>query len=381
MKSGKKWFGLLLTLTILVGLLCPFSAQAAGVIFTALNDTVPPLSNEGMPVWSGGTLYVPHQTFNSNETGIDMDIYTSYSRTENTVTVYDARHILVFDLDTGACWSDLTGETYPERAMVRNGQPYLPVRTVCSHFGMEYSYLDTKYGDLLRIKDENVVLPDNRFVEAASNLMERRLREYNQVPEPTVSVQPATPQYPTQNEEQPGPEVETYLAFRCEQIEELENILTLLRSASVRAMFYLPPELLAQYPEQVLSLLGSGHSVGILAQGETAEETLSLLDQGSWALEELLCLRTTNALVPKAQMSVVEEQGWVCWESTLDLAPNDATGANYFARTTLARLEGRTWRTYLTLEANPNTVRVLLTLLRELKSESFDVRVPLETRI
>lgn len=379
MKKGKNWLVLLLALLLAASLL---PARAAGVIFTALNDTVPALSSDGMPVWSGGVLYVPYQTFNSNQSGVDMDIYTSYSRSENTLTVYDARHILVFDLASGQGWDDLSDKTYTERSMVRNGQPYLPVKTVCEHFNLEYSYLSTKYGDLLRIKDENAVLGDTRFVEAASNLMERRLREYNQGPEslPPVQTTPQQPQTPSR-EEEPGQEVESYLAFRCERGEEVTDILPQLRLQGVSAMFYLPPELLADRPELVLELLGSGHSVGILAWGESPEDTQDLLIQGRRAMEELICLRTTNALVPADHREAMAGQGWVCWNSTLDLAPGDATGANYFARTTLTRLEGRTRATYLTLEVNGNTVRVLHTLLRELEGAGFDLRTPLETRI
>lgn len=382
MKIGKKWLGLLLALTIVVHLLPPVSVRAAAVIFTALNDTVPALSSDGMPVWSGGTLYVPYQTFHSSQSGVDMDIYTSYSRSENTLTVYDARHILVFDLASGQGWDDLSDKTYTERSMVRNGQPYLPVKTVCEHFGLEYSYLETKYGDLLRIKDENAVLADKRFVEAAGNLMERRLREYNQGPEVTPPTQtaPTQPQNPSR-EEAPGQEVETYLAFRCTGTEAMDNLLLQLRLRGVSAMFYLSPEVLKEQPERVPELLGNGHSIGILAEGETPEDTKTLLAQGGRALEELFCLRTTNALVPEESREELAGQGWICWSSTLELAPTAASGSNYFARTALKRLEGRTRATYLTLEVGEDTARVLQTLLRELEGAGFDLRTPLETRI
>ena len=55
--------------------------------------------------------------------------------------------------------------------------------------------------------------------------------------------------------------------------------------------------------------------------------------------------------------------------------------ANTFASNTLRRLKGRTYRTYLTMPANENTVRVLSSLLRQLESNDFVVSVPTETHL
>ena len=48
---------------------------------------------------------------------------------------------------------------------------------------------------------------------------------------------------------------------------------------------------------------------------------------------------------------------------------------------TMRRLNGRTYRTYLTLPANENTARVLSSLLRQLESNDFVVSVPTETHL
>ena len=50
-----KFLGVILCLALLVTL----PVSAADLYFTALNDTVLPLSSDTMPVWSGGQLHVP----------------------------------------------------------------------------------------------------------------------------------------------------------------------------------------------------------------------------------------------------------------------------------------------------------------------------------
>ena len=80
-------------------------------------------------------------------------------------------------------------------------------------------------------------------------------------------------------------------------------------------------------------------------------------------------------------MNAVEEEGWVCWNETLRLAPSDTVGANTFASNTARQLSGRTRTTYLTLEGGDNAARVLSSLLRRLENENFVVSIPMETRL
>ena len=91
--------------------------------------------------------------------------------------------------------------------------------------------------------------------------------------------------------------------------------------------------------------------------------------------------RSTIACVPDSHRSALTEEGWVCWDETLALEPSDTVGANSFASSTLRRLSGRTYRTYLTLPANENAARVLSSLLRQLENNDFVVSVPTETHL
>lgn len=387
---------------VLVGILClslwfPVVTGAADVCFTAVNDRVLPLTDAGMPIWYGGFLYVPYTTFDQYQSfggsvsDSELGIFSSYSRSENTVTIYDARHILEFHIGSGTARDILTGSTYKTGAVLRDGVPYVPVYVICSHFGMKYSYLSIPQGNMLRIKNSAVVLNDSQFVDAAENLLNKRLREYEQSlmpvqPEPKPEPKPETPAVPVEPSPKPTPEpervpVDTYLSFRCEQADALESIMFQLELLRNYAMFYLSPDVIEQRPDLVVQILGRGHGVGLLAWGESLQETEALLERGEQALRESAFCRTATALVPERHEQQVEELGWICWDTTLELEPGENTGANYYARTTLNRLNGRTRDTYLTMLADGNGARVLATLLQSLKSEGYDILIPLETNL
>ena len=370
----------LLSAALCLGLLLPAPASAASLYLTAINNSLPPLTADTMPLWSGGILYVPYTVFDDNTTGADLGIFASYSRSRSEVTLYILRSkMLIFDLEAETCRNSVTGETISARALLRNGRPYLPLNAVCSFFDLTYSYTAIDQGHLIRIKSGNAVLSDDQFIDAASDFIDRRVRDYTQS---ISSVQtPATPVPPTEEGAGSSSDVRTYLAFRCDSAAHLTALLDILHQNQSCGLFLLPPALLTKEGDLVRRILGTGHSVGILAQGADLEQTRALLEEGRRALERAACLRVTLACVPDDQRKTLENEGWVCWTETLSLAPGAATGPNTFAAKTLERLEGRTRATYLTLPGDGNTVRVLPTLLRKLKDGQFVVSIPMETRL
>ena len=357
-------------------------ASAANLYFTGLNDTVAPLTSDSMPFWSGGTLYVPYTVFDSsrNEVGISLGLVTSYNRTNQTVTFYNLRQILTFDLSTGNCRDELGGAVYSSRAIMRNNKPYVALNMVCSFFGLEWSYHQLPYipqGYLVRIKNADVVLDDGSFIENARDLINNRLRDYTQSLSSAETTDPA-PVQPSPPPEVDGSSTATYLAFRCESGQGLSGILDALDRAGHYGAFFLSPQVLEEEGDLVRRILGTGHSMGILAEGE---EVRSLLEQGSLALERAAQTRTTLAYVPAGQRAALEQEGWVCWRETLSLAPSGTVGPNTFANSVLDRLGDRRRTVYLTLEGGTDTARVLSTLLRRLGDSRYSIAVPMETRL
>ena len=366
--------------------LFPVQVSAADLYFTAINDSVSPLTSETMPFWSGGTIYVPYSVFDPklNSIGVDLGIYASYSRNQNTVTLYNTSQDLEFDLNANTCTDRITGDVYRARAIMRSGLPYLPLPTVCSYFRLTYTYFalpSVPQGFMVRIKNSDVVLSDSAFLDGASNTISRRLRDYTQSlssAETTPSARPGTaaPEQPV-----PSNSVPVYLALRCAGGEGISQSLSALDSAGRYAVFFLTPELIEEESGLVRRILGTGHRVGILAQGEDAARTCRLLEEGNLTLERVACARTTLAYVPQEQRAALAGEGFVCWNETLLLSPGDSTGASAFAASTLRRLEGRRRTVFLSLEGSAASARVLPALLRQLDTEGFVVSIPMETML
>lgn len=383
MKKKRRSLPVLLAVVLLLGVLLPGPASAAELYFTAINDSVTPLTSDSMPCRYGGILYVPYTVFNASQNGIgvSLGLNASYNnRNGRSVTIYNLKQMLTFDLNRGTCRDDMTGAAYEGRAIMRNGKPYVPLNTVCNFFGLEYSYNQLPYisqGYLVRIKNADVVLDDTVFIDTARRLLNDRLRDYTQSlsSAETTPTAPANPTTPTQVED--GSDVATYLAFRCESAGGLTSILSTLDGTRQYALFFLSPQVIEEEGDLVRRMLGTGHSVGILSP-DGDEETLN---RGRLMLEELTHTRTTLAYVPETARSGLEEKGWVCWQETLFLEPSGTVGGNAFAGTVLNRLGTRRRTVYLTLEGGSNTARVLATLLRQLSSGNYTVAVPMETKL
>ena len=389
MKRWKRSAALVLVLTMLVTLLN--TAQAAGNIYlTAVNENLLELTSDTMPTWSNGVLYVPYTVFDGSYTGINLGISSSYSRDEGTVTLYTLQQMVVFDLNRGTCYNPLTEQTLSGRAILRNGRPYVPVASVCSFFGLSYSVIDIDEGYIVRIKGSGVVLSDYSFVDSAQNSIRNRIRDYNQAnqSQPTPGVLP-----PTYNPEEPGTDITvpddpvdadvipTYLAFSCEDSQGLSEILDTLDSRNQRAIFFFDAQGLEREDDLIFRILGSGYSIGLIAQGRSTSATNRLLEEANQTLSQVAYTRTSVVLVPESQREELEAEGWICWNETASAVPTQGVGTNTYANQVLKRISGNHARVYLTLDASSETARVLPTLLRRLSEEGYGVSVPLETRL
>lgn len=388
-KHWKRGAGLVLAVVMLVTVL--HTARAAGSIYlTAVNENLLELTSDTMPTWSGGVLYVPYTVFDASYTGISLGISSSYSRDSGTVTLYNLQQMLVFDLNRGTCYNPLTEDVLSSRAILRNGRPYVPVDTVCSFFGLTYSIIDIDEGYIVRVKSSAVVLSDARYVDAAQNSIRSRLRDYYQANQGQLTPGVLPPSY---QPDDPDPEVPAtedpentdvtpiYLGFQCKDTQGLKEILDALEAENQRAVFFFSAQELEREDDLLYRILGSGHSVGLTAQGRTASATGQMLDQANQILAQVGYTRTSIALVPEGQREELEESGWVCWSETAAVTPKEGVSSGTFASQVLSRIRGSYARVYLTLDSSGETARVLPTLLRRLPAEGYGVSVPLENRL
>ena len=175
--------------------------------------------------------------------------------------------------------------------------------------------------------------------------------------------------------------IPTYLAFSCEDSQGLSEILDTLDSRNQRAIFFFDAQGLERQDDLIFRILGSGYSIGLIAQGRSTSATNRLLEEANQTLSQVAYTRTSVVLVPESQREELEAEGWICWNETASAVPTQGVGTNTYANQVLKRISGNHTRVYLTLDASSETARVLPTLLRRLAEEGYGVSVPLETRL
>ena len=133
--KGKRIFCLLLSALLLFSL-APGAARAdTTVYFTAVNDQLLSLSDDTMPFWSGGRLYLSSTAIS----GSDLGVFYSRSRDKQTVVVYRQGSALTFDLSSGAV-NDQSGRQYGGSAIVRGDVVFLPIELLTQFFVLDYRY-------------------------------------------------------------------------------------------------------------------------------------------------------------------------------------------------------------------------------------------------
>lgn len=332
-------------LVVLCGLLCAFllpqlprSQANETVYFTAINDNILPLSKASMPAWINGQLYVPYTVFSPTHTGINLGVNSAQNRSSGTVTVYSQGVTLLFDMNAGTC-VDQKQTDYPYRAVTRNNIAYLPVAGVCNFFGLTYSYTNTDYGYLLRLKNALVVLSDVRFIDAASTVMNSMLRDYlqSEVTTPTSPSTPSTPApstpsptTPSAPEEEPLQETDTPLAFGLVMADQGDPLHTVFDQQGIKAVFFFTGPQLKTQGDLLRTLLGSGHRIGLQVTATTLEGALEelsasrlLLAQQTWS--DTLLIQGAGDLAQS-----LETQGYCNWPETdlLDLSSPSTQVAN-----------------------------------------------------
>ena len=378
---------LLCALVLLLGSLPARAITEADIYFVAVNIKLLPLGADTAPIWVNGEIYVPASVFDSRETGMDLGILVERNRAQNTLALYTLRQMLVFDLDDGSC-TDHANQKLGFRCVVRGGRTYLPLEAVCDAFGLRDTYAYTRYGYLVRICTEDSRLSsDEDFLDAASEIMRSRAKEYidsqrapvpDTPPKPPEPVLPDDPVVTPPEQDQPKGRVLVYLAFLCRDGEGLESILNSMDRSGAKGLFFFTPELLTSRDDLARRVVGSGHCIGLLADGE---DVRGQLKQGNRLLGHVARTAATAVRVPEELREELQSEGWRCWEGTVDALPRARErGAAYAQRMTDA-IGTRSRSVYLTLDDSVSTAGVLAAALDEFRNQEYTVVTPIETRI
>ncbi len=378
----------LCAIALLAALLCTPGMATERVCFTAVNDRLMPFQASAMPTWVNGLLYVPGTVFDRSVTTVDFGMQYNYSRSSNTVTLYNLRQMLVFDLAKGKAYDQISGKEIA-RAVNRNGRIYLPVVVVCDYFGLDHYYTQSPNGYLLRIRNDAAWLSDEGFLDAASMDMANQLQKYQDSLKPVdppappaPPVQPPRPEVPPDDVTQPeAPQVQVCIGVRCTTGEGLQTILNAMDRADWRGAFFFEPDIIAGQDALVRRVVGSGHTVGLLTQDEDVAASRQQLQQGNRLLALTARTAATAVFAPEGQRQELEKDNWVCWRDTQNGSVRTAERAAAYAQRMVNALGTGRRTVYLTMDDSAATARVIGTLLERLEEDGYTMLAPLETRM
>lgn len=385
---------LVLCLSLMVSALSAFATETPH--FLAVNENLLQLEDRYIPIIADGLYYVPYHALDVASTGIDLGVYPVYNAAIRTLTIYNREKVIAFDLTAGTC-TDRDGTAYSCRAVTRNGQVYVPAKFICDFFDLTYSYFpETKFGPMVRICSATAKLNDRHFLAAAQMQMEDRLRDWrkNQTPTPTpTSVRPTTTTSPTQTATPtPTPtvpkvdksDVRTYLAFRVDQTEGMDSLLSRLEQNQIKGLFFFPADKLVQYDAQIRRVLIGGHGVGLLLSGATAEELADSAAEGNRLLRQIAYTGTYTVLLPDETdaetTAAVQNGGLLVWQTDVDARLNGQS-VSARAASVLGEIEKYTGKVFVLADCSTSTSSLMTRLLPDLIEDRYDLRLAVETEM
>ena len=294
---------LLLIVAMLACLCVPVSADGE-LFFVAVNDTIP-LTLTVFPTYSGGTLYVPYQVFDSQPCGVTP----SYNQTRQTYVLFNRSRQMLFDLAAGTV-SDESGSVSTANVLYRSGILYLPLTFCASHFGLKTTMLESAGGyQVLRFTDGSEVYDDSLFIEKAENLIAYRVQQYagggqtQDKPSERPGSNPGTQTDPAA-EKKPAT---VFLAFTDSQT--MRDSMAALKKYSLQGSFFLTEDEILTDPALVFELLAAGHTIGLTVPDGEADPAAALA-RANDALAALVCQKTLLALLPAGAEAA---EGYCCF--------------------------------------------------------------------
>ena len=324
---------------VLVFQMAPVPSEAAGsVYFTAVNTNVLPLSDETMPFWSGGYLYVPSTIF----TGVGRDLGVSYYPNigRQTILLYVDRPVyssLVFDVNKDYA-IDNEGNLYFQKAIQRGNVIFLPISLIARCFGLLYSTVEVDRGYLVWVRNADMDLEERYFADAAKSRMNY---EYNQY----LQNQSAGAEEPAR--EPSGPAAVTgqriYLGMEASDAAQTRSLLDTLDRYGSQAAFYCTADFLETEGDLLRRMSATGQAIGLLVDAAGDRPVTEQLEEGNRLLFQAASVKTRLAWLENATAEAVAEAeaaGFCCLSPDLDRAayPLSSSGA---ADTLLQRVTGR----------------------------------------
>lgn len=366
MTRGKRLLSLLLSVLMLCTLLPPRASAAPTLYFTAVNDRMCDLSDETMPFWQNGLLYVAGATVDGPD---DLGIRYSYNQEKSVAILYKGQRVLYCDLTAGTMENNRTGEQYAGSPIVRSGMVFFPITALAKMFDLKYSSTKIAYGYLLRIRDDNAVLSDEYFIDAATDPIQKRYAQYERAHAAAEQENetPAQVETPVRRDD-----LTVYLLLPAANGSMLTQLLSTLENYQSHATLLLTPELLESAGDGVRRAAATGNAVALRIDAATAAEALAQIERGNDALWRAASLRTRLVYLESADKTLratVAGAGYC----PLTVNTSDFTRSGTHWADTALKWAGRSTSVRLYLGAESGVSSALGTALSRLRAENCTI--------
>lgn len=366
MTRGKRLLSLLLSVLMLCTLLPPRASAAPTLYFTAVNDRMCDLSDETMPFWQNGLLYVAGATVDGPD---DLGIRYSYNQEKSVAILYRGQRVLYCDLTAGTMENNRTGEQYTGSPIVRSGMVFFPITALAKMFDLKYSSTKIAYGYLLRIRDDSAVLSDEYFIDAATDPIQKRYAQYERAHAAAEQENetPAQVETPVRRDD-----LTVYLLLPAANGSMLTQLLSTLGNYQSHATLLLTPELPESAGDGVRRAAATGNAVALCISAETADEALAQIERGNDALWRAASLRTRLVYLESADKTLraaVVGAGYC----PITINTSDFTRSGTHWADTALKWAGRSTSVRLYLGAESGVSSALGTALSRLRAENCTI--------
>lgn len=201
----KRRIAALLCACFLFRLACYAAVSRDGLYFVAVENVVAPLTEDTMPFWHDGYLYVSADIFTGN---VRDAIGISRAKIGDGVLLYRGEQSLLFR--NGYPYAqDSQEETYAPGMVLRDGNAYVPAAVAARYFNLTYSTVEVERGKLVWLRNASFKMRDTAFAKAAAFQLNAVYQEYlkslepEPLPEPEAvrEEEPEPPDEPSVREE------------------------------------------------------------------------------------------------------------------------------------------------------------------------------------
>lgn len=341
---------LIICLLLVFQLALPPARAADRVCFTAVGSYVLPLSDNTMPFWSGGYVYIASSIFtgSARET---LNVSQVLDSSLEWVVLYSGSggRSLTFNLSAN-CALDNNGDAHYPGAILRNGTVFVPAYTISRYFDLVYSVIEVEQGSMVWLRQPSYNVPDKQYASAARYNMNAVYADYIRAKEAAQSEgssssggsgRPSASTVP----EDPAAELNGKRIALCLAVgSDASSMADALETYEAGAALFFTPEDITRQGDTVRRLLAGGQSVGILVDAADSERTVAeQLEAGNEALFQAACGKTHLAYIQNGgsqSLQTAREMGFRCLQPEVDRSGQPLQSAAA-AQSLLQRVAGR----------------------------------------